>query len=218
MKITKRKLKQIIREELEAVMGDESVPEESYPGDGDVPVLEPEELGLGQMNEVAELADLAMGTALAVAVVYGAQRLGTAAGSILGRLRGVAVRELTAIQRYYRDKYRVEIEDAMKAALDSDPELETLAIKYQELTDRVQNTPDDGGIKGLRGSEYAEIRKQQKEVAKQFAIKVKEAVSRAAQSIEDNPDLRDKGSKLTGDDAYRVRDAASQYARRRRRG
>ena len=216
MKITKRKLKQIIREELEAVMGDESASEKSYPGDGDVPVLEPEELGLGQMNEVAELADLAMGTALAVAVVYGAQRLGTAAGSILGRLRGVAERELTAIQRYYRDKYRVEIEDAMKRALDSDPDLETLAMKYQELTDRVQKTPDDGGIKGLRGSEYAEIRKQQKEVAKQFAIKVKEAVSRAAQSIEDNPDLRGKGSKLTGDDAYRVRDTASQYARRRR--
>ncbi|MGA0245403.1 MAG: hypothetical protein ACO3JZ_01915 [Schleiferiaceae bacterium] len=216
MKITKRKLKQIIREELEAVMGDESIAEESYSGDGDVPVLEPDELGLGQMNEVAELADLAMGTALAVAVVYGAQRLGTAAGSILGRLRGVAERELTAIQRYYRDEYRVEIEDAMKRALDSDPDLETLAMKYQELTDRVQKTPDDGGIKGLRGSEYAEIRKQQKEVAKQFAIKVKEAVSRAAQSIEDNPDLRGKGSKLTGDDAYRVRDTASQYARRRR--
>ena len=56
MKITKRKLKQIIREELEAAMGDESA-EESYPGDGDVPVLEPDELGLGQMNEVAELAE-----------------------------------------------------------------------------------------------------------------------------------------------------------------
>ena len=195
---------------------DEYATEESYPGDGEEPVLDADELGLGQMNEAAELVDLALSTALGVATIYGAHKIGSAAGSILGRFISVAERELRAIQRHYKDKYRVEIEDAMKAALDNDPELEALAMEYQELTDRVKNTPDAGGIKGLRGSEYADVRAQQKEVAKQFAIEVREAIRRAAQSIEDNPDLQDRGSKLTGDDAYAAMDAVRQHARRRR--
>ena len=62
MRITKGRLRKIIREVLED--------EEGYPGDGDEPVLSPGELGLNEedkVNEIADVMTIGAGVALGIA-------------------------------------------------------------------------------------------------------------------------------------------------------
>ena len=214
MKITKSQLKRIIKEELEAVMAGA----ESFPGDGETPVLSPEELGLEGVGMIAEvgLGTITLGVVLGLAAFTAAGAVASAAKSILGRGFKLAahaakakMEELEA-QEWAKDRVTAqESLDQIAASLDADEELNALAAEYHELTDQVMNTPKKGGIKGLRGTEYADIRKRQKEVAYRFAEAVKAAVKRAIQGVA--PD-----TELPSSMARRVVDAATQHGRRRR--
>jgi hypothetical protein len=214
MKITKSQLKRIIKEELEAVMAGA----ESFPGDGETPVLSPEELGLEGVGMIAEvgLGTITLGVVLGLAAWKAAGIVGSAAKSILGvGLRRAqhaveAKMEELEAQAWAKDKETAqEIIDQIGAVLDGDPQLDALAAEYHKLTDQVMNTPKKGGIKGLRGTEYADIRKRQKEVAYQFAEAVKAAVSSAIQDVAPDTELPRSMSRD-------VVDLARKYGRRRR--
>jgi len=208
MKITKKQLKQIIKEELEAVMAGA----ESFPGDGKTPVLSPDELGLEGGGMIAEVGvgTITLGVVLGIAAWKGVGLVATAAKSILGGSLRLASRAANNLANDLANQIKAaEVEKAQEilnqvaTVLDADEDLNALADEYHKLTDQV------GGIKGRRGTEYADIRKRQKEVAYKFAEAVKAAVSSAIQDVAPDGSAPDR----LAQDVVRL---ARKHARRRR--
>lgn len=218
MRVTKSQLRKIIREVLE----DES----GYPGDGVEPVLSPDELGLNEedkVNEIASVVTIGAGVALGIAAVWGTAKLASAAKSILGRGLVAAERGLERKLSSMKHEIRGQIQDQMTQSIDNDPRIDQLVKEYQDLTYQVQTKPmrakkaggpKRGGIKGLRGPQYAEVRKQQKAKAKELADYLDQAMSRAWESID--PDLRKNARHLSSHELGMARRDVRGHARRRR--
>ena len=236
MKITKKQLKQIIKEELEAVMAGA----ESFPGDGKTPVLSPDELGLEGGGMIAEVGvgTITLGVVLGIAAWKGVGLVATAAKSILGGSLRLASRAANNLANDLANQIKAaEVEKAQEilnqvaTVLDADEELNALAAEYHKLTDQVR-TPHAGdpgpgsvwpprdtspnpsqwdmpGVKGARGPWPTAIRKRQKEVAYKFAEAVKAAVSSAIQDVAPDGSAPDR----LAQDVVRL---ARKHARRRR--
>ena len=218
MRVTKGQLRKIIREVLED--------EEGYPGDGNEPVLSPGELGLNEedkVNEIADVVTIGAGVALGIAAAWGATKLAGVAKSILGRGLQAAERGLERKMADIKYDIRTQIQNQMMEAIDGDPMIDQLVKEYQDLTYQVQTKPmrakkaggpKRGGIKGLRGPEYAEIRKQQKAKAKELADYLDQALSDAWMSVDQG--VRKNARHLNSAELSNTRQNVRGYARRER--
>jgi len=218
MRVTKKQLRRIIREELEQTQG--------YPGDGNEPVLSADELDLNEedMNEAAGVLTIGAGVALGIAAVWGGVKLAGAAKSILGNMLHSAQRGLESKLRQLKGDLRQQVQTQMMETIKGDATLDQLAKEYQELTYQVQTKPmraakaggpKRGGIKGLRGPEHAAVRKQQKAKAKELADYLDSALTRAWESVD--PKLTKQAAKHLGSyDIGRTYDNVRKYGRRDR--
>jgi len=214
--ITMTQLRRIIREELGG----------GYPGDGEEPVLTADELELNEddMNEVlGTIATIGAGVALGIAGLWGGVKLAGVAKSILGNMAGAAQHKLEKKLSQLKTELRRDIQAQMMAVLEGDATLDQLAKEYQDLTYQVQTKPKRaakaggpkrGGIKGLRGPEYAEIRKQQKAKAKEFADYLENALSDAWSALD--PKTAKDARHLSSHEIGRTRDNVKAYGRRER--
>ena len=217
--ITITQLRRIIREELEQGGG--------YPGDGEEPVLSPDELELYEddMNEVLEtIAVIGAGVALGIAGLWGGVKLAGAARSILGNMLDAAQRAAENKLAQLKGDLRRDVQTELMSILQGDAKLDQLAKEYQDLTHQVKTKPKRaatkggaprGGIKGLRGDEYTITRKAQKAKAKELADYLEIALSDAWLDID--PKLTQRASKqLSGGELGRTQDVVRSYGRRDR--
>ena len=219
MQLSIKQLRKLIREEIEYSRGD-------YPGDGTIPVLSPDELGLNENGTIFEIVDvvtIGAGVALGIAAVWGGTKLAGAAKSILGTGLKIANRmahdEINRIAAEADEEIQVVIDTHMRTTIDNDPNIDRLVAEYQELTYKVQRAPKEGGIKGLRGSEFANIRKQQKAKAKELADYLDKVITEAWENID--PAVMTKREKVRNIQPYALdkdvsNATARKYARRSR--
>ncbi|MBK25109.1 MAG: hypothetical protein CME70_14010 [Halobacteriovorax sp.] len=218
MRITKKFLRKIIREELDQVQG--------YPGDGNEPAVTFDELESDEveMNEVfGTIATIGAGVALGIAGLYGGVKLAGIAKSILGKTLHVAQRAAENKLGQLKAELRHDIQTQMMTMLESDAELDRLAKEYQDLTYQIQTKPKRaakaggpkrGGIKGLRGPEYAAIRKAQKAKAKEFADYLETAMADAWKALD--PKTAKDARHLDSHELRMTRDRVKSYGRRKR--
>ena len=150
MKITKARLKQIIKEEVEAVLGDDAdLMDELFPEES-------------LMQEELTILSIALGSALGLLAYKSLGPLARMAGKIL--LAGGEAVEAMAMDKLQQIEAEIGepmVRDAIEI-MEADERLPVLVAEYHDLVDQVEKA------KGKRGPEFAAMRKRRKEVSKEL--------------------------------------------------
>jgi len=154
---------------------------------GDDPELEKELFPDMVSENIESTVEIALGTALGILSVYGANILGQLAGNILYS----AGRSAVQAANRERSQIQVEFQDAIADELGKDREFTS---KLKELHDLVEEVED---IKGMRGPEFREIRAKRKQVAKELQELIRGKSKEIFSKLD--PDLRKRAGKY-GDD------------------
>ena len=177
MKITKARLKQIIKEEVEAVLGDDAdLMDELFPEES-------------LMQEELTILSIALGSALGLLAYKSLGPLARMAGKIL--LAGGEAVEAMAMDKLQQIEAEIGepmIRDAIEI-MEGDERLPVLVAEYHDLVDQVEKA------KGKRGPEFAAMRKRRKEVSKELT----EHIQMLMNKIQDarDPDAVEKMAKAS---------------------
>jgi hypothetical protein len=158
VKITKRQLRKIIKEELESEQ-DTGLADELFPGEN--------------MFEAVGVGTIALGTALGILGVYAVGKIGVFAKNILKAAGSAAQRAATQRARQLQRQMEQGQFDQLVEYLDTDENLSALVIEYHRLVDEVER------IKGKRGPEFQQVRADRKRVASELSAAVDDAMSSA---------------------------------------
>jgi len=177
MKITKARLKQIIKEEVEAVLGDDAdLMDELFPGES-------------LMQEELTILSIALGSALGILAYKSLGPLARMAGKILlaggEKVEAMAMDKLQQIEAEIGEPM---VRDAIEI-MEGDERLPVLVAEYHDLVDQVEKA------KGKRGPEFAAMRKRRKEVSKELT----EHIQMLMNKIQDarDPDAVEKMAKAS---------------------
>ena len=177
MKITKARLKQIIKEEVEAAFGDDAdLMDELFPGES-------------LMQEELTILSIALGSALGLLAYKSLGPLARMAGKILlaggEKVEAMAMDKLQQIEAEIGEPM---VRDAIEI-MEGDERLPVLVAEYHDLVDQVEKA------KGKRGPEFAAMRKRRKEVSKELT----EHIQMLMNKIQDarDPDAVEKMAKAS---------------------
>jgi len=162
MKLTKARLKQIIKEELEAVLdGDGDLMDELFPGEED-----------SLMQEEATVLTWALGTALGILAYKSVGPLARMARNILAAAgRKVAEKAENKLLQLEADIGGPMMRQAVEM-IESDTELPGLIAEYHDLVNQVEKA------KGKRGPKWTAMRKRRKEVSKELSAHIQSLMTK----------------------------------------
>ena len=162
MKLTKARLKQIIKEELEAVLdGDGDLMDELFPGEED-----------SLMQEEATALTIALGTALGILAYKSVGPLARMARNILAAGgRKVAEKAENKLLQLEADIGGPMMRQAVEI-IESDTELPGLVTEYHDLVRKVEKAT------GKRGPKWAAMRKRKKEVSKELSAHIQSLLTK----------------------------------------
>jgi hypothetical protein len=175
--LAKARLKQIIKEEVEAVLGDDAdLMDELFPGES-------------LMQEELTILSIALGSALGLLAYKSLGPLARMAGKIL--LAGGEAVEAMAMGKLQQIEAEIGepmVRDAIEI-MEADERLPVLVAEYHDLVDQVEKA------KGKRGPEFAAMRKRRKEVSKELT----EHIQMLMNKIQDarDPDAVEKMAKAS---------------------
>ncbi len=180
MKLTKARLQQIIKEELEAVL-DGDLMDELFPGEED-----------SLMQEEATVLTWALGTALGILAYKSVGPLARMARNILAAAgRKVAEKAENKLLQLEADIGGPMMRQAVEM-IESDTELPGLIAEYHDLVNQVEKA------KGKRGPKWAAMRKRRKEVSKELSAHIQSLMTkiRTARDPGDVEKMRQVGRAL----------------------
>jgi hypothetical protein len=197
MKLTKARLKQIIKEELEAVLdGDSDLMNQLFPEDS-------------LMQEEPTTLTIALGTALGILAYKSVGPLARMARNILAYGgRKIAEKAENKLLQLEADIGGPMMRQAVEV-MENDTKLPELVIEYEDLVNQVEKA------KGKRGPEFAAMRKRRKEVSKELSAHIQSLMTkiRAARDPGEVEKMRQVGRALS----RRTKNNPDQVGRARHR-